>query len=280
MAKVNGIGLIAVAGGGLLLYSAIFGKGFSSEVRTLLAGEAPSKAQAANPIDVFNSGPGGPTITGQTGVVVPSGPGETAWIDALLQSIGAPKTQANVDSIAAWISHEGPFGTQGENNPLNTSYTGAPGYAGKWSAAPIVSMYSTVAGGIQATVDTLQSYPNILSALQSGQGLCGNSSVSSELASWSGGGYSSVCLRSKYGRVNRNHPKRYRYICGKRLVSDQRIPVGYRCSGIIAYNVYVRSRETKRTPRRWSIEYLSYNCHCYAYRKGKGVSHRRTSGIG
>ena len=193
MANVSGIGVIAIAGGGLLLYSAIFGKGFSSEVRTLLAGGKPSQATPANPINVFNAGPSGPEIEGQTGVVSPSGPGETAWIDALLTSIGAPKTSANVESIAAWISHEGPFGTQGENNPLNTSYTDAPGYAGKWDLAPIVSMYSTVSGGLQATVDTLQSYPNILAALKSGEGLCGNPNVSSELASWSGGGYSSVC---------------------------------------------------------------------------------------
>ena len=47
---VNGIGAIAVAGGALLLYSAIQGKGFSSELRTLLAGGTPSQADEANPI--------------------------------------------------------------------------------------------------------------------------------------------------------------------------------------------------------------------------------------
>lgn len=193
MAKVNGIGIIAIAGGGLLFYSAIFGKSFSSEIRTLLAGRDPSQAQSANPITgqpipATNTAGKGFGIPG-TGTITPSGPGETSWIKALLMSIGAPTTQANINSISAWISHEGPYGTQGPNNPLNTTESGYGGY--DWYGS--VKGYPTTSNGIAATVATLfgGQYGDIVSALRSGNGLCGQSF--SGLSTWSNGGYSQVC---------------------------------------------------------------------------------------
>jgi hypothetical protein len=197
MAKVSGIGILAISAGGLLAYSALMGKSFSSEVRTLLAGGNPSTAQGANPINVFNTGPGGPPIPGYSpNVTLASGAGETAWIKSLLLSIGAPTTKANINSLSAWINHEGPWGTQGGNgnNPLNTSLTSSPGYIGKWSAAPVVSMFDSLSNGLRATVATLQggNYSDIVSQLRTGNGLCGQSF--SGLSTWSGGGYSQVCL--------------------------------------------------------------------------------------
>lgn len=197
MAKVSGIGILAVAGGGLLLYSALNGKSFSSEIRTLLAGGNPSTAQSANPINVFSASTGGGNLGNQYSgnVTLSSGPGETSFIKSLLLGIGAPTTQANINSLRAWISHEGPWGSQGGNgnNPLNTSLTNSPGYIGKWAAAPVVSMFDSLSNGLTATVRTLQSggYSDIVAALKTGKGLCGQSF--SGLSTWSGGGYSQVC---------------------------------------------------------------------------------------
>ena len=57
-----------------------------------------------------------------------------------------------------------------------------------------VQNYANVAQGLAATVATLEDgYPQIIAALRSGAGLCGNASVAGDLSKWSGGGYSSVC---------------------------------------------------------------------------------------
>ena len=192
MAKLSGVGIVALAGGGLLLYSAINGKRFSSSVRSVLSGQSPSGASGANPIT--DSAVGTTASSGSSGsaaVIAPSGPSETAWITAMLASIGAPPTQANISSISSWIAHEGPYGTQGENNPLNTTIE-TTGAQGKFLNTPVTN-YDTPAHGIAAIAQTLLGggYSDILSALRSGNGLCGRSW--SGLSTWSGGGYSRVC---------------------------------------------------------------------------------------
>lgn len=196
MAKVNGVGVIAIAGGGLLLFSALKGKNFSSALRDVLAGKSPNLASGANPINPFE-GPSSNQLGSyySSNVQLAPGASETTFIKSLLLSIGAPTTKANVNSLAAWIQHEGAWGTQGGNgnNPLNTSWTNSPGYIGKWSAAPVVSMYDSLSHGLSATAATLLggNYSDIVSALRSGNGLCGQSY--SGLSTWSGGGYSQVC---------------------------------------------------------------------------------------
>jgi hypothetical protein len=127
---------------------------------------------------------------GSGGGVAPSGPGETAWITAMLTAIGAPPTPANIKSISSWIAHEGPYGTQGQNNPLNTTLK-MPGSTSFMGLA--VQNYPTPAEGIAATAQTLTGgpYGDILLYLRSGQGLCGRSLHG--LSVWSGGGYSQVC---------------------------------------------------------------------------------------
>jgi hypothetical protein len=196
MAQISGVGVAAAAGGALLLYSGIKGKGFSSAVRSLLAGQSPSAALGANSI----SGTTVADVTGTTAAsggsgdvsaVTPSSASETAWIVALLTSLGAPSTQANINSISSWINHEGPYGTQGQNNPLNTTIRSA-GFTGTFDGTP-VSDFATATEGIAATVQTLLggNYSSIVSALRSGNGLCGQSFAA--LGTWSGGGYTRVC---------------------------------------------------------------------------------------
>lgn len=196
MAKISGIGVIAIAGGGLLLFSALKGKNFSSALREVLAGNSPNQAQNANPIGPYEYNPSGSLAKEYSGSVqLAPGASETTFIKSLLLSIGAPTTQANINSIASWIRAEGPWGTQGGNgnNPLNTSWTNSPGYQGKWNLAPVVSVYGTLGEGLVAIRDTLLggNYSDIVSALRSGNGLCGQSF--NGLATWSGGGYSQVC---------------------------------------------------------------------------------------
>lgn len=199
MAKISGVGVAALAGGSILTYSAATGRSVSSVFRALLAGQSPSTALSSLNGPVGSSGTGGGVTSlggagfhGVVSVGTPA-PGEKGWIVAMLTALGAPSTDANIKSIQSWIAREGPYGTQGENNPLNTSWTNAPDYAGKWSLAPVVSMYSSVTGGIIATVDTLLSgnYADVVGALRSGQGLCGRDFAG--LHTWSGGGYSRVC---------------------------------------------------------------------------------------
>jgi hypothetical protein len=125
-----------------------------------------------------------------TGANAPAGPGETAWITAMLTAIAAPPTPANIRSITAWIAHEGPYGTQGQNNPLNTTLDmpGATSFAGT-----VAKNYPTAAEGIAATAQTLNNgrYGDILLWLRSGKGLCGKQLHG--LSVWSGGGYDQVC---------------------------------------------------------------------------------------
>jgi hypothetical protein len=190
--KFSGVGAAAAAGGALLLYSAINGKSFSGELKSLLTGASPAAAPSANLIDTTLPSSGSASLSTGGTVVTPSSGSETAWIIALLSSIGAPSTQANINSISSWIAHEGPYGTQGANNPLNTTIE-TSGYTGKFAGTP-VSNFDNAADGIAGTVATLLGgYPDILAALRSGVGLCGNSSVSADLHKWSGGGYSQVC---------------------------------------------------------------------------------------
>jgi hypothetical protein len=91
-----------------------------------------------------------------------------------------------------WAAHEGPYGSQASNNPLNTTIHTA-GDEGSFDGTPVQN-YATEAEGLAATAETLLSgYPAIVSALRHGVGLStGNPQVAAELSEWSGGGYSSV----------------------------------------------------------------------------------------
>jgi hypothetical protein len=121
------------------------------------------------------------------------GPGETGYVSALLAAVGAPDDSANEDSVADWARLEGPWGTVGRWNPLSTTLA----EPGSWNFNTFdgdlhVQSYPTEAEGVRATAATLLSgYPQIVSALRSGAGVCGTS-LAGEFGEWSGN-YEEVC---------------------------------------------------------------------------------------
>ena len=198
---ISGIGIAAVFAGGVLLWSGIKGYSVSGVFRALIAGKDPSKLpqatpvtvggllSAINPINLLSSGGSSPGT-----VMVGQGTGagwtshdRSVFAHSLLATIGAPQTSANVNSILAWINHEGGGGT---NNPLNTTL--AMGDSTSFNSVGVQN-FSSLTIGVAANARTLLGggYSDILSALRSGNGLCGRSF--SGLSTWSGGGYSSVC---------------------------------------------------------------------------------------
>lgn len=176
----------AAALGGVFLYSAVKGKSVLSTFQSLVRGQ---------PISSGKNLPQGLTLTTGGSAVTPSGPGEVQAINAVLKTLGAPVTPANDNSMVAWANHEGvwPGGPNkgGLWNLFNTTLA-EPGSSAYNSVG--VQNYPTEAVGVIATVATLEvGYPNIVAALRSGRGLCGNPNLAGEFNKWSGGGYSSVC---------------------------------------------------------------------------------------
>jgi hypothetical protein len=192
------VSYLALAGaGGIIAYSGLKGKGISSAARAVLTGNGPATATAADQITpaTYAYGYGAGTTTNTAPVVGPTSAGETAWIVALLASIAAPPTKANINSIAGWIQHESswnsspPDGALYTHNPLNTTQ---PGFGAVGSVNSVgVKIYPTSVQGIAATVKALTNgdYGDILAALRSGKGLTGSYRG---LSTWSGGGYSSI----------------------------------------------------------------------------------------
>lgn len=92
----------------------------------------------------------------------------TTWARALLATIGAPVTDANVQAVTAWEAAEGGnWHNTASYNPLNTTLR-EPGSHGVNSAG--VQAYTSWDQGLQATADTLAAgrYANIRAALASG----------------------------------------------------------------------------------------------------------------
>jgi hypothetical protein len=108
--------------------------------------------------------------------------------------------------MIAWFAAEDNNGSQGEhadgaaqNNPLNVtadsgSFAGVVGSepSGAGPGHPGNLDFDTPAHGVTAMVTVIQNYSAIHAALMSGAGLIGNSAVSANLSTWSGGGYSSL----------------------------------------------------------------------------------------
>lgn len=127
----------------------------------------------------------------------PASKSQADWAKAILGGIGAPSTQANVNSLVSWFGKESswnaspPDGALYTNNPLNTTQ---PGFNATGNVNSVgVKIYPTSKDGVAATVHVLLNgnYAMIVARLRQGQGLCGWSS--GEFSTWSGGGYSSVC---------------------------------------------------------------------------------------
>lgn len=145
---------------------------------------------------LFNTNVGG-TIGSTSLISAISGSGTTsgninsptAFATALLNALGAPLTNANVQSIVAWENREGGnWHNNAKYNPLNTTLN-EPGASSINSVG--VRAYTSWNQGIQATLSTLNSgYSDIVSALKSGQGL--GSKPLAGLSKWSGGAYSEI----------------------------------------------------------------------------------------
>jgi len=198
---ISGIGIAAIFAGGILVWSGVKGYSVSGVFRALIAGKDPSKMSIAEPVSVggllsainpINLLSAGGSNT--SAVMVGSGSGSgwsshdrTVFAHSLLATIGAPQTSANVNSILAWINHEG---GGGKNNPLNTTL--AMGGSTSFNSVGVQN-FSSLSIGVAANARTLLGggYSDVVSALKSGNGLCGRSFAG--LSTWSGGGYSQVC---------------------------------------------------------------------------------------
>lgn len=192
MADDNATAIAAGTAGIILLYSAVSGKGILATVKNVIQGKTP--APVVNQVQGAGSQPitsGGTTSASGTAVVTaPNNASEAAFFTAVLAAIGAPPTAANLHSMDAWRTHETPWPPVAANNPLNTTQqmTGATDYNSVG-----VKNYPSALEGVTATAATLLNgnYGDVVAALRSGRGLCGQSFAG--LSTWSGGGYSEVC---------------------------------------------------------------------------------------
>jgi hypothetical protein len=122
-----------------------------------------------------------------------AGTGESAFWAAVLADLGAPVTTGNVSSLTDWAAREGPWGTVGQWNPLDTILPEPGSWAfNTFGGGLHVQSYPGASEGAQATAATIGVYPGITAALRSGGGLCGDS-LAAEFSRWSGGGYREVC---------------------------------------------------------------------------------------
>lgn len=151
-------------------------------------------ASAAGAHAAAKAGAHASTRPAKVTTAVTAGTGETAFWTATLADLGAPATAANIGSLTDWADREGPWGSVGLNNPLDTTMTEPGSWAfNTFDGGIHVQSYPTATEGAGATAATLEDgYPVIVSALRSGAGICGYS-FAGELATWSGDGYQEVC---------------------------------------------------------------------------------------
>lgn len=143
---------------------------------------------AGGAIQTAGPSPSSSTSSTTGKAVAPTSASEHAFIVALLATMGAPTTSANVDSLTSWIQREDnwtagpPDGGAFTHNPLNME--DAAGESG-WS------LPSAAVGVAETAARIVSGYPCISAALKSGKGLCGQ--CASDFSKWSGGGYSNPC---------------------------------------------------------------------------------------
>jgi hypothetical protein len=155
---------------------------------------APSTAQSS-PVDAGGLTPQ-PTAEYET----PTGENEKAWSEAILTSLGAPLTAANIVSIGYWMQNEAGTpssgGIVGANNPINVSQPccGGVPIQDDGDGVTFLQSYPTVADGVEAITQYLNrgNYTQILADLKAGAGLMSDSSLASEISLYSGGGYSTI----------------------------------------------------------------------------------------
>lgn len=193
--QLDGLAIGMIGAGAMLAYAGFKGYSIPHALQAFVQGKPPS-GPPQYPV-AGGGGAAGSTAASAGGSIPVSGPGETTWITTFLLALGAPPTKANIDSVTAWIAKEDPWdgnppdGALYTHNPLNVE--GGWGVIGGVQGAPAVSIYKDAATGMANTVARLRQpfAADILAALRTGRGLCGQSLAG--LSAWSGGGYSSVC---------------------------------------------------------------------------------------
>jgi hypothetical protein len=156
---------------------------------------ASSTAQSSSSVDSGGLTPQ-PTAEYET----PTGENEKAWSEAILNSLGAPLTSANIISIGYWMQNEAGTpasgGIVGANNPINVSQPccGGVPIQDDGDGVTFLQSYPTAADGVEAITQYLNrgNYTQILADLKSGAGLMSDSSLASEISLYSGGGYSTI----------------------------------------------------------------------------------------
>jgi hypothetical protein len=136
-----------------------------------------------------------PTAQNQT----PTGQNQKAWSEAILTSLGAPLSSANIVSIGYWMQNEAgspPSGIVGANNPINVSQPccGGVPIQDDGDGVTFLQSYPTVADGVEAITQYLNrgNYTTILADLKAGAGLMNDPNLASEIQLYSGGGYSTI----------------------------------------------------------------------------------------
>ena len=129
----------------------------------------------------------------------PSGENQKAWSEAILTSLGAPLTSANIVSIGYWMQNEAgspPSGIVGANNPINVSQPccGGVPIQDDGDGVTFLQSYPTAADGVEAITQYLNrgNYTTILADLKAGVGLMSDPNLASEISLYSGGGYSTI----------------------------------------------------------------------------------------
>lgn len=186
--KIDGPGIAALGVGVVFIYGGIKGYSPIKAFENIIKGKNPNEDQSTLSLvsAVTNS------ASGSGGGIAPSDASQTAFIKAMLTSMGAPSTSANINSLASWMRHEfGSWPPSAKNNPFATTEQ-MPGSTQFNSVG--VQNYANASDGVAANVKTLTNgrYNKIVAALKSGTGICGNA-FADEFSTWSGGGYSSVC---------------------------------------------------------------------------------------
>lgn len=124
---------------------------------------------------------------------VQAGTSETSFFTAVLADLGDRATAEDLGSLAAWAGHEGPWGSVGAWNPLDSILPMPGSWPFNTFAGDLhVQNYPDAAEGAQATARTIGGFPAITAALRSGSGVCGGG-LAYEFGRWSGGGYTEVC---------------------------------------------------------------------------------------
>ena len=192
--KMDGPGIAAVSVGILFVYGGIKGYSPIKALENIIVGKNPNEKQnSATLVSGDSSGGGGGTSS--NGGISPASASENDWIKAFLSTIGAPSTTANINSLAAWMRHEfGSWPPSAKNNPFATTQK-MPGSTQFNSVG--VQNYASAADGVSANAQTITNgrYSGIVNALKAGNGICGGA-FANEFSTWSGGGYTSVCLGS------------------------------------------------------------------------------------